>query len=190
MNMTGRQIFLDRLRTGLRGLPSEVIEDTVAEYAAHFDAGLAAGHSEADIAASLGDPERLAREIRAEDGVRQWKSTPGPSAAIRAVFGIIGLVAVDILIVLPFLLSGGAIILGLFLVAFVVCLAGTLLLPLAVMSLSPVQGDWLQGVLMSLGLASGGAAVATLCVLVTVLTINLLIRFGRTHYRVVAPAVS
>ena len=40
----------------------------MADYAAHFAEGMAAGRSEAEIAAALGDPLRLARELRAEAG--------------------------------------------------------------------------------------------------------------------------
>ncbi|MCW5761021.1 MAG: DUF1700 domain-containing protein, partial [Phenylobacterium sp.] len=68
-----RQAFMARLREGLRGLPSQAIADIVADYEAHFTDGEAAGRTEAEVAAALGDPDRLAREIRAESSLNRWR---------------------------------------------------------------------------------------------------------------------
>ena len=56
-----RQAFMARLLEGLRGLPPTIQADIVADYNNHFNEGAAAGRSEADVAAALGDPGRLAR---------------------------------------------------------------------------------------------------------------------------------
>ena len=57
--------FLDTLGRRLAGLPRDEIDEMIADYAAHFDEGLAAGRSEAEIAAALGDPVRLAGALYA-----------------------------------------------------------------------------------------------------------------------------
>ena len=48
-----RAMFLSELRMGLSGLPHSEIEETVADYEAHFSEGIAAGRSEAAIANAL-----------------------------------------------------------------------------------------------------------------------------------------
>ena len=53
--------FLDTLAERLRGLPPDEIDELLDDYASHFAEGLAEGRSEAEIAAALGDPVRLAR---------------------------------------------------------------------------------------------------------------------------------
>ena len=68
-----RTEFLDTLHRRLAGLPQAEIDDVMADYAAHFAEGMAAGRSEAEIAEALGDPLRLARELRAEVGLRRWE---------------------------------------------------------------------------------------------------------------------
>ena len=68
-----RQAFIARLREGLRGLSAQAVADIVADYDTHFADGAAAGRSEADVAAALGDPDRLAREIRAESSLTRWR---------------------------------------------------------------------------------------------------------------------
>ena len=65
-----RQAFIDRLRLGLSGLPAAAINEAVADYEAHFAEGAAAGRTEEEVAAALGDPARLARELRAEIGLK------------------------------------------------------------------------------------------------------------------------
>ncbi|WP_367161112.1 DUF1700 domain-containing protein (plasmid) [Kozakia baliensis] len=186
---SARQLFLDRLQRGLRGLSRDTIEEAVAEYAAHFDAGREAGRSEAEIAQALGDPDRLARELRAEVGVRRWEDTRSPGSAFSAIFGVIGLATVDLFIVLPVLLIVGSIASAFLLAGVVLCLVGSLLLPFAIVDFSPFSDlDWLQSILVALGLASGGASMTACCLLVFIGCVSFLVRFGRAHYRVVSPA--
>lgn len=68
MNKAG---FLDILCERLAGMPEFEIDEIIADYARHFDDGAAVGRSEEEIARALGDPRRLARELRAEAGFRR-----------------------------------------------------------------------------------------------------------------------
>ena len=66
-----RALFISQLRQGLRGLEPDEIDDICADYESHFaDAG-ETGRSETEIAAALGNPAQLAREWRAESGLRE-----------------------------------------------------------------------------------------------------------------------
>ena len=64
-----RALFLSALKDGLAGMPESERADIMADYEAHFADGTAAGRSETDIEASLGDPARLAKELNAEAGL-------------------------------------------------------------------------------------------------------------------------
>jgi hypothetical protein len=61
-----RALFLAKLTEGLAGLPQPEIAEIVSDYEFHFAEATAAGQSENDVVASLGDPARLARELRGE----------------------------------------------------------------------------------------------------------------------------
>src|SRR5437868_15206048 len=98
-----RSEFLDQLRRGLSGMPKAAIDDIVADYDTHFTDALAAGRNEAEVATALGDPTRLARELRAEAGMKSWETAKTPSSAASAIIAILGLGALDILILLPIL---------------------------------------------------------------------------------------
>ena len=108
-----RQAFIARLRDGLRGLPPQTIADIVADYETHFADGEAAGRSEEEVARALGDPGRLARELRAEIGLKRWEEERSPSGAASAIFAVLGLGALDLLILLPLLMGVGGTLFGL-----------------------------------------------------------------------------
>ena len=119
-----RADFLRRLKAGLVGLPTSTASDILNDYEAHFDDGLAAGRSESQVAEALGDPDRLARELTAEAGIQRWRQEKNPSAAAGAVFAVLGLGAIDILILLPILMAVGGTIFGCIVAAVGVFVAG------------------------------------------------------------------
>src|SRR6185503_19252671 len=107
-----------------RGLPPAEIEELMDDYVSHFADGLAAGRSEAEIAAALGDPVRLARELRAEVGLRRWEEERTPANFFAALAGFLALIAVDFVFLLP--LVAGLMLFTLIagIVVFVLCVAG------------------------------------------------------------------
>src|SRR5687767_4796657 len=106
-----RAAFLSRLKLGLAGLPADTVAEIIADYDAHFADGVAAGRSEDEVAAALGDPVRLARELRAEAGLRQWETRRDPSSFAAALLALFGLAMVDFVFLLPLLLVLAVIVL-------------------------------------------------------------------------------
>ena len=182
-----RQAFMARLREGLRGLPPQAVADIVADYETHFVEGEAAGRTEAEVAAALGDPGRLAREIRAESSLTRWKEERSPSAAAGAIFAVLGLGAIDILILLPILMGVAGVLFGFFIAAFAAFFGGV-----AVFVAGPFT-DFPGGVgaalLGGIGLMAGSASLGAILTLVTIGLINALVWYGRLHYRLLKPAL-
>ena len=112
-----RADFMGRLRRGLVGMPTAAAAEIASDYEMHFEDGASAGRTEAEVAAALGDPDRLARELRAEAGARRWDQEKNPSAAAGAVFAVLGLGAIDILILLPILMGVIGALFGFFMAA-------------------------------------------------------------------------
>jgi uncharacterized membrane protein len=182
-----RQDFIARLRAGLRGLAPPRVEELVADYETHFAEARAEGRDEAEVAAALGDPDRLARELQAEAGLRRWETERNPSAAASAVFAVLGLGAIDVLILLPILLSIGGtlfafaiVAVALFGVGAVVMVAG----PVVVHG-APVMALILAG----LGVMAGGVSVGAVTTICTVGCTNALVWYGRLHLRLLKPAL-
>jgi len=182
-----RQAFLARLRDGLRGLPAQAISDIMADYEAHFADGAAAGRSEDEVATALGNPDRLAREIRAESSLNRWRDERSPSAAAGAVFAVLGLGAIDILILLPILMSIVVTIIALFVVAVVMFFVGAFALA-AGPFLDPPGGP-AASVLVGIGVMAGSASGGAILTILSIGLTNALVWYGRLHYRLLKPAL-
>ncbi|CAN7606219.1 DUF1700 domain-containing protein [Phenylobacterium sp. LjRoot219] len=182
-----RQAFIARLRAGLRGLPPQSVDEIVADYETHFTDGEAAGRSEADVATALGDPGRLARELRAEIGLKRWEEERSPSGAIAALFAVIGLGALDLFVLLPILMTVGGVLFGLAMAAIGGLFAGGALF--AAGPFGDVPGGPAAAILGGLGIMSGATALGALVILVGVGLVNALVWYGRLHYRLLKPAL-
>lgn len=182
-----RHQFLDRLRLGLRGLPPAAVAEIIGDYETHFDDAHAAGRDEASVAAALGDPDRLARELRAEAGLKRWEAERNPSAAANAIFAILGLGAIDVLILLPIVLSIFGTLFGFACAAVVMFAVGAVM-----MVLGPVivQGAPIAALILAgLGLVALGTAFGSLTAIGGVVFTNILVWYGRLHVRVLKPAL-
>jgi uncharacterized membrane protein len=174
--------FLDTLRRRLAGLPPAEIDDLVADYATHFADGMAAGRSEAEIAQALGDPIRLARELRAEAGFRRWETERTPASFFAVLFGFLALVAVDFVFLLPLL--GGLVLFTLIaaIVLLALCVAGVVLLAKLFSWDGLFTVHSLVRKLGGLGLLGVGIGGGALLLLMIDYVVRLLGKFARLHY--------
>lgn len=182
-----RQAFMARLRDGLRGLPPQTVADIVADYETHFTDGADAGRSEADVAAALGDPDRLARELRAETGLKRWEEQRSPSGAAAAVFAVLGLGAIDVLILLPILMAVAGVLFGLTIGAIAVFFGGGMLFAVGPFTNPP--GGVVAVMFAGLGLMAGAASAGAILTMIGIGLTNALVWYGRLHYRLLKPAL-
>ncbi len=182
-----RAEFMGRLRRGLVGMPAAAADEIAADYEIHFEDGAAAGRSEAEVAAALGDPDRLARELRAEAGAQRWHQEQNPSAAAGAIFGLIGLGAIDILILLPIVFPVFGAVLAVLVSGVAIFLAGGAVLVAGPFLGAP--GGVLAAILMGVGLMGLGLFMGGLMAVLTKWLIDATIWYARLHYRVLKPAL-
>jgi uncharacterized membrane protein len=182
-----RQAFMARLREGLRGLPPQAVADIIADYETHFTEGEAAGRTEAEVAAALGDPGRLARELRAEIGLKRWEEERNPSGAAAAIFAVLGLGAIDILVLLPILMTVGGVLFGLCIAAIAVFVAGGVVFAGGPFADPP--GGPMAAMLAGVGLMAAASSAGAVLTLVIIGVVNALVWYGRLHYRLLKPAL-
>jgi uncharacterized membrane protein len=183
-----REGFINALREGLRGAPTETVEEVLADYQSHFVDGEAAGRSEAEVAAALGDPRRLARELRAEAGLKRWESERNPMNAAGAVAALIGLGAIDIMFLLPLLFGVIGTMIGFLVVDFFVFLGGC-----AVLAFGGFVGGApspFAAPLFGLGMMAGAVAVGAVLAVLSVVLTNAVVWYGRLHYQLLKPAMN
>jgi uncharacterized membrane protein len=186
-----RDAFLSALRAHLRRVPAKTVNEIVADYASHFDEGMAHGRNEADIAAALGDPARLARELRAEAGLKRWDEERSASAAGAAILAILSLGAIDVLILFPILLVVAAVLFALACVSIAMLCVGVVLLVIAPFGiLVGFVGTLAQALLAGIGCFAMGASIGALTILIGKGLTHLLIRYGRFHVGLLKPVTA
>lgn len=95
--------FLQQLRHELRQLPKRAVDEIVADYREYIGDALAAGRGEAEVIAALGDPVKLARELRAQASFREWESRRSIGNLLRVFVSIAGLGLLQLLLLVPFM---------------------------------------------------------------------------------------
>ncbi|WP_425994989.1 DUF1700 domain-containing protein [Caulobacter sp. DWR1-3-2b1] len=179
--------FMSRLRRGLSGLAPTTIADIVADHEAHFADALAEGRSEAEAAAALGDPDRLARELRADAGLKRWEETKSPSNAGAAIIALIGLGAIDIMFLLPLLMGVLATIFGFLVAVVALFVSGGFVFAMGPLAAPP--GGPMTAFLAGVGLMAGATFLGALLTLATVGLFNAVVWYARLHFRLLKPAI-
>ena len=176
-----RAHFMAQLRDGLAGLHHSDINDIVADYESHFADGAADGRSQEEVAAALGDPVRLARELRAEIGFRRWEENRSAGNFLGVVLALLGLATIDFIIMLPFLCFLAALFFGLAVACLGMVVGGAFLLFNLIWG--GVMGNTGMQLLFGLGLISGAIGGGALLLLLMDIIAKLLIRYARLHFR-------
>ncbi|OAI43590.1 hypothetical protein AYO42_05905 [Rhizomicrobium sp. SCGC AG-212-E05] len=175
--------FIAGLRQNLRGLSADEVADIVADYEEHFTDAAAAGRSEEDVAAALGDPARLAGELSAETGLRRWEERRNPRTFLRAGMGVFGLQAFNILVLLPVI---GILLFCAGVAAYVLyVVAGTGFHMMA--QATSGNGNVLVPALAGFGLVCGVVGIGALLALLLDSGLRLLANYARMNYRLLKP---
>jgi uncharacterized membrane protein len=183
-----RDAFLHILSDGLDGLPAQEIDDILADYVAYFDEADTSGRSEEEVAAALGDPRRLARELRAETGLRRWENHRSLGNSGAALLALGGLAAVDILLLLPLLFAVMLSMIVMGLVIFVLGIVGIgLLLSLFKVGHFVSIAAMVLRALAGIGLIAGSMGCIALLLLALNGAVKMLGSYARLHYRLLKP---
>jgi uncharacterized membrane protein len=176
--------FLSNLRAGLTGLRQPDIDEIMTDYESHFIDGREAGRSEEEIAAALGDPTRLARELKVEAGFKRWQSDPSAGNLLGIVLALLGLATIDFMLLLPCLGALAGFLVGFAAVVFAFFVAGVVLLASALpIGLLGDVGSVLGRTLAGLGLFAGSIGGGALLIMLVEWLARLLVKYARLHYR-------
>lgn len=181
-----KDAFLRMLRQGLTGLPPHDIEDILADYRAHFVDAAASGRSEEQAAAALGDPARIARELKADAGLRQFEARWSLSNLGVAMLALAGLTIFDFLFLLPVFIALVAVAFGLAAALFGIGVAGiAVLFKTLVLSYGTAGfAEFFTGA----GLLSGSIGGFALLLLCAGAAIRILGRYVRLHFQLIQTA--
>jgi len=183
-----KDAFLNALRRGLAGLPGEEIEEILSDYAGHFAESEQRGRSEASVVAALGDPARIARELKADIGLKRLESHWSVPNLITAAMALAGLAILDLFFLMPLLILAVLLAAGFTAGLLVIGATGVNVL------LTPLLGgpdDTFTALLARLsigaGLVSGFIGGGALLILGLRGGIRMLGGYARLHFRLAKP---
>jgi uncharacterized membrane protein len=183
-----RVTFMMQLRRGLAGLPQNEIEDICADYENHFADGVAHGRSEDTVAEALGDPTRLARELRAEVGFKRWEQNRNASNFLGVVLALLGLATIDIVFLFPILCAMAAIFFGLAVAFLALTVAGVFLLFNMLPGFDHAISNGALQAVVGTGILGAGVGGGALLILILDWAARVLVRYARLHYRLLNSA--
>lgn len=92
--------WLEKLRKGLNGLSKEELEDILADYEEYFYDAMEKGRSEEEITNSLGDPVKLAKQLKADSRIKTAQANMNVKNVLKATFAIVTLSLFNIIVML------------------------------------------------------------------------------------------
>lgn len=100
-----RKTFLNTLSRNLKSISKEEKYSILFEYETHFEDGLMDGKNEETIAAELGDPKRIAKELNSTYSIQKAENNPTNSNVMNALVTALGLSILNIFFILIPLLT-------------------------------------------------------------------------------------
>ncbi len=97
----GKDDYLDALRKAMAGLPPEAAARTLAYYEQRFIDGVTVGRSEAEVAAELDDPRKIAMTLRANAHLSAFEQRKTPVSLLRMAGSFAGLAIFNLFMVVP-----------------------------------------------------------------------------------------
>ncbi|MCQ6268313.1 DUF1700 domain-containing protein [Fictibacillus sp. WQ 8-8] len=175
--------FLSQLKDQLKELPEADRQDILYDYEEHFRLGLEEGKTEEEIAASLGQPKAIAKEVKAEFRVKEAKSKPSFESVVKAVLSTVSLGFFNLIFILgPFFAVVGV------LLSIYAASIGLLLSPIAVLfGWGQLGGsaNWLMGLFSIVALLSAGVLLGVASIVLTRWFVRVLIKYLQFNVNII-----
>ena len=83
--------FLNQLKSLLKNIPEEDMNEILYDYEEHFRLGMEEGKSEEEVCVSLGDVKLIARQFKADVTIKQAERNTSTGNTFRAVLAALGM---------------------------------------------------------------------------------------------------
>lgn len=137
-----KKVFMNELKSSLKGMPKNELDEILYDYEEHFQIGTERGESEEKIAQTLGSPSAIAKQYRAEYTIRKAETSESAPNIIRAIFASIGLGLFNLIIVLAPFIAIIAVLIALFAVSIAFTIGGFFILMISIVG--PLSSQYLQ----------------------------------------------
>lgn len=167
-----RDEFIKSLKSSLKKLPPEEVEDIVYDYEEHFQIGLSKGKTEEEISKELGNPKNIAKMYNASSRIDEAEHNPSTKNIFKAIFSAMALGIFNFIIVLGPFIAIVALLIGLFAISIgfvasgISSIFGTMFIPFS--SFYVTFGvNSITSISFGIGLSALGALLFIGCVYLT-----------------------
>lgn len=158
-----RQTFMNELSRHLTGISEDEKQDILFDYDEHFRIGIEGGRIEEEIAAALGDPRTIAKQLRANHMIEKVQTIKSPGNMFRAVLATMGLGFFNLVFVSGLFIGVIAILISIFVASFSFVVGGV---GVAIGTfLAPIYPQFIHSTMHPVTSLSFGVALAGLGIL-------------------------
>lgn len=104
--------WIEKLKRGLQGLSKDEINDIVADYNEYFYSAEEKGRTEEEVCESLGDPSKLAKQLKADCRIKTAQENMSIKNMLKAIFAILTLSVFNLVIMIGPIMGVVGIIFG------------------------------------------------------------------------------
>lgn len=95
-----KEKWVEKLKISLKGLPQKEIDDIIADYKEYFFDAINEGRTEEEITNSLGDPNKLGKQLKADSRIKTAEQNMNLKNVLKAIFAIVTLSLFNIIVML------------------------------------------------------------------------------------------
>jgi len=95
-----KEKWIEELKSGLKGLSKEEIDEIIADYNEYFYDAMESGRSEEEITQALGEPKKLAKQFKADSTIKKAQADMNPKNVLKAIFAIVTLSVFNIVVMI------------------------------------------------------------------------------------------
>lgn len=95
-----KEKWIEELKSGLKGLSKEEIDEIIADYNEYFYDAMESGRSEEEITHALGEPKKLAKQFKADSTIKKAQAEMNPKNVLKAIFAIVTLSVFNIVVMI------------------------------------------------------------------------------------------
>lgn len=95
-----KEKWIETLKNNLKGMSKDEIDEIILDYNEYFYDAMESGRSEEEIAEALGNPQKLAKQFKADSRIKQAQADMNLRNVLKAIFAIVTLSVFNIIVMI------------------------------------------------------------------------------------------
>jgi len=151
--------FIQNLKSNLKHLQKEELEEVISDYTEHFEIGISEGRKEHEISKSLGNPKTIAKSLTAHHHIKVATENKTAKNITRAILSVIGLSFFNLIFILGPFIGIFATLIAIFITGFTMSIAGIGSIFLVIIGILQMGVSFWTGTFLLLACSTAGILI-------------------------------